>query len=46
MPFDMERFDDGNIEIDLNNKEIKGHCKGKKGFLKQMKKLKGVKQNG
>ncbi|KKL82081.1 hypothetical protein LCGC14_1988340 [marine sediment metagenome] len=42
MPFDMERFDDGNIEIDLSNNEVnmKSHCKGKKGFLKQMKKLK------
>ena len=41
----MDRSDDKDIEIDLNNKEIKCHCKGKKGFLKQMKKLKEVKQN-
>ncbi len=40
MSFDMERFDERDIKIDLSNKEIKGHCKGKKGFLKQMDLLK------
>lgn len=44
MSFDSERFDE--VEIDFNNKEMKGYCNGKKGFLKQMDSLKGMNHNG